>query len=100
MKRKFSTVGIVLLLSAVFTGVAYAQGGEPAASSVNNVLAPLAAAALGIERLLEIAWGFIESILTRAKKDFKTDDKDYKKFKTWFSAAVGFNYRVSSGYIC
>ena len=90
MKRRLSTVGIVVLLSVVFTGVAYAQGGEPAATAVATVLAPLAAAALGIERILEIAWGFVESIFVLVKKDkFNSEEKEYKAFKTWVSAALG-----------
>lgn len=62
MKRRITTVGIVILVSSVFTGVAYAQGGEPAAATVAAVLAPLAAAALGIERLFEGIWGIVETI--------------------------------------
>lgn len=103
MKRRLLTVFWTIVLSLVFTGVVYAANGDEAAAvSVAAVLAPLAAAALGIERGMEILWGFVESIGDMFKKEEPSEGalpgpgqkdwksgKKYKEFKTWFSALVG-----------
>jgi hypothetical protein len=106
MKRAILVYGIVLLLILTGTEVAFAQGeGGPDAAGIMDValvLAPLAATALGIERLVETGWGLIETILSFIpwfdfikKEEANLDDKDkknkagYKKFKVWTSAAIG-----------
>lgn len=55
--------------------------------NVSLVLAPLAAAALGIERLLETIWGVVETVLRMALVD--TSSPRYVEFKTWVSAGLG-----------
>lgn len=99
MKRRFMTIFWTVMISLVFSGVVYAANGEEAAAlSVSAILAPLAAAALGVERALEMMWGIIESIGNILKKDdqpggdekvedWKSSQK-YKDFKTWFSALL------------
>jgi hypothetical protein len=103
MKRRLLTVFWTIVISFLFTGVAYAANGEETTvKTVAAILAPLAAAALGIERALEMFWGIVESIgdiiMKKDQSDNpeagseKTDwtDKDkYKSFKTWFSALLG-----------
>ena len=99
MKRRLLTVFWTIVISFLFTGVAYAANGEE--TTVKTVAAILAAA-LGIERALEMFWGIVESIgdiiMKKDQSDNpeagseKTDwtDKDkYKSFKTWFSALLG-----------
>ena len=99
MNRKLKTVFFVIVITLVFTGIAYAQtGDENTASTIVSVLAPLAAAALAIERVMETFWGIIESIIDRfkgenrkkengtnetkdEKKDWKKNTK-YKEYKT------------------
>jgi hypothetical protein len=111
MKRAIFVTGTVLLLTLALTGVAFAQGqDEPDTTSMAEaatVLAPLAAAALGIERLLETFWGIVESVfavldkfpfvrMTEAQLAASEDSEEnkrkkagYGKFKTWTSAAAG-----------
>jgi len=87
------------------TGVAFAQaegGTQTAPLGVAAVLAPLAAAALGIERILEAGWGIVEIILARLpkyaflkKKDADLTDEDrsnqanHSQFKVWASVVAG-----------
>lgn len=98
MKRRLRTVFFVLVLSLIFTGVAYAQtGNDDTTITVTTVLAPLAAAALGIERAMETLWGIVETVGNFFMKDYKdpqgneTDWKEapkYKEFKTWAAALI------------
>lgn len=96
MNRRLKTIFFVIVITLVFTGIAYAQtGDEKTASTVVSVLAPLAAAALAIERVMETFWGIIESIKDKFKgenkketEDWKTDPR-YVEFKTWASALLG-----------
>ncbi|MEJ2484716.1 MAG: hypothetical protein P8Y68_03175 [Anaerolineales bacterium] len=103
MKRRYLTIFWTVVISLVFTGVVYASNDQQTdtAATVVSILAPLAAAALGIERGMEILWGIVESIGDMFKKqdqpeealpgpggeDWKNSPK-YKQFKTWFSAFV------------
>ena len=111
MKHTIVVSGIVLLLMLTVTGVAFAQGegGTAGMMDVGAVLAPLAAAALGVERLIEAGWGVVEAVLSldliksrfkprldflkKAKADFddvdKTNQVNYSKFKVWTSVAAG-----------
>ncbi len=81
------TVVVWFLLAVV--ALAQTRGFSQPTSTVNVtvVLAPLLAAALGIERLLETLWGIVESILS-ALTIVPTGEK-YQDFKTWASAAFG-----------
>jgi hypothetical protein len=103
MKRSMFVSGAVLLLMLSVTGIAFAQGEGGGAAAEASVLGPLAAAALGIERLIETGWGIVETILPYVqrfaflkKKDEdrtpqeKTDAANFSKFKVWASAAAGF----------
>ncbi len=75
----------------VMAGVVLAQGnggGQVVGSiDVTIVLAPLAAAALGIERLLETLWGVLETVMDML--GITPDGEKYQVFKTWASAALG-----------
>ena len=54
MNRRLKTVFFVIVITLVFTGIAYAQtGDEKTASTVVSVLAPLAAAAQGKQKYLQ-----------------------------------------------
>lgn len=62
--------------------------GQPApVTNVTVVLAPLLAAALGIERVLETLWGIVESVLNMLA--IAPTGAKYQDFKTWASAAIG-----------
>jgi len=93
MKKSLYTLLWVALLCLVLPVAALAQdaGNQPTAVVLNFnvmvVLAPLAAAALGIERLLETLWGIFETILRMLNVDIITPT--YIQFKTWVSAGIG-----------
>ena len=89
-KRALFFIIAVITIWAALTVVALAQsnaaqsGGNP---DVAVVLAPLVAAALGIERLLETLWGVVEMVLDVL--GITPTDEKYIAFKTWASAAMG-----------
>ncbi|RME40364.1 MAG: hypothetical protein D6796_17300 [Caldilineae bacterium] len=91
--RILVVLGGVVLCWLALGGLALAQGGDggSAAAVGGGVLAPLAAAALGIERLLEAVWGIAESIIGVVGKVGKElpDKPEYVRFKTWASAVLG-----------
>ncbi len=85
----FFTVAVIAIWSALAV-VALAQTNptQPGGSiDVAVVLAPLVAAALGIERLLETLWGVVEMVLDML--GITPTGKKYIAFKTWASAALG-----------
>ena len=90
MRRRLMAFGMVVLIWAMLSMVVLAQSGTATnggtASDVAVVLAPLLAAALGIERLLETLWGIVESLLDTLQI-IPTGEK-YIAFKTWSSAAL------------
>ena len=93
MRRALFTILGLAALWAALPAIALAQDPnlQPAAvvMSVNVmvVLAPLAAAALGIERLLETLWGIFETILRMLNINYATPE--YVQTKTWVSAGMG-----------
>ena len=98
MKRRvrfLAVTGGVVLCWLALGALALAQGGNGGSAAAGmtggGVLAPLAAAALGIERLLEAVWGIAESIIGVLGKVGKElpDKPEYVRFKTWASAALG-----------
>lgn len=103
MKRFILIAGLVIVLALATTRIAAAQGqGDGGAGDASTVLAPLLAAALGIERSLEALWGIVEVILARFPKyaflkkreaelteEDKTNQANHSQFKTWSSALIG-----------
>ncbi|MFQ5577223.1 MAG: hypothetical protein ACE5G8_09590 [Anaerolineae bacterium] len=90
MKRRIAVFSGLALSWLAAPAAVLAQGSSGASGeglNVSLVLAPLAAAALGIERLLEAIWGIVEMILSYMKVD--TDAPKYVEFKTWAAAALG-----------
>ncbi|HEY84618.1 MAG TPA: hypothetical protein G4N96_05860 [Chloroflexi bacterium] len=93
MKRSLFTIPGLAALWAALPVIALAQDSNPeptavvAGVNVMLVLAPLAAAALGIERLLETLWGIFETILRMLQIDIATPT--YVQLKTWISAGLG-----------
>ncbi len=93
MRRSLFTVLGLVALWAALPVIALAQDPnlEPTTVvvgvNVMVVLAPLAAAALGIERLLETLWGIFETVLRMLKINYTTPE--YVQIKTWVSAGMG-----------
>ncbi len=93
MRRSLFTVSGLAALWAALPVIALAQdpntGPTTVVVGVNVmiVLAPLAAAALGIERLLETLWGIFETILRMLQINIATPT--YVQLKTWISAGLG-----------
>ena len=93
MKRSlFTVLGLVALWAALpVIALALDPNTGPTAVvvgvNVMIVLAPLAAAALGIERLLETLWGIFETILRMLQINIATPT--YVQLKTWVSAGLG-----------
>ncbi len=90
MRRRFLAVGTVVLVWGALSMVALAQSGTvtnaDSTTTVAVVLAPLLAAAVGIERLLETLWGIVESLLDMLQ--ITPTGEKYVAFKTWSSAAL------------
>ena len=92
MRRRLFAVGSVIFVWAMLSMVVLAQqsGGatndSASTTAVAVVLAPLLAAAIGIERLLETLWGIIESLLDMMQ--ITPTGEKYIAFKTWSSAAL------------
>jgi hypothetical protein len=78
MKRLLLITGLVLALSLVVTGVAWAQGGDEGTGGgeVALLLAPLVAAATAIERIIEMIFDWYESAILNISK-FPAQAKDY-----------------------
>ncbi len=93
MRRRawvFSVAAIAvwfLLAAAVMAQTRGTAAPTANGSDVAVVLAPLLAAALGIERLLETVWGVVESIMNGL--NITPTGAKYGEFKTWASAAFG-----------
>lgn len=91
MKQSTKILAWLLLFWLAMSVTALAQNGVsgyPAeAGNVSLVLAPLAATALGIERLLETIWGVVETVLRMVLVD--PASPRYVEFKTWVSAGAG-----------
>ncbi len=91
MKKRalFFTVAVATIWSMLAV-VALAQTNTAQTGGgieVAVVLAPLIAAALGIERLLETLWGVVEMVLDIL--GITPTGEKYVAFKTWASAALG-----------
>ena len=91
MRRRFLAVGTVVLVWGALSMVVLAQSSgtvtnADSTATVAVVLAPLLAAAVGIERLLETLWGIVESLLDMLQ--ITPTGEKYVAFKTWSSAAL------------
>ncbi len=87
------TVFFVIAVATAWLALAAVALAQTAPAQPGNgidvavVLAPLVAAALGIERLLETLWGVVEMVLDML--GITPTGEKYIAFKTWASAALG-----------